>query len=377
MKTYFVEYEYTEAEKRALQEENIIPLDTKSKAYLIDNLEDVLANNNVLRIAMVNNVIMCPHVTFQTIINTCPSGEHDGFNYSECVYYENDAWSPIPPIYTTTVVSYQPCGGSGGGQPGGGGGSPTPPEEPEGPTNPELADEGSIKTVPVRPKFEPKTPCENAKETTDITKAKNAINEINDLKNKLIQNVKIEHGYSLKDNGNHSFTTGTPTSIEIFTGTEFYSSVHFHPLNGQPMFSFRDLYTLYKTKFDASFENIVKGVSLMIVVNGPSGNSTNIVPTVYSLHITNTNLFSDYITSQLNDPRVAHLNTIDKKLDALNLIHSDIYNSSNPNKTALFLQNMIGKGVKLLQASNDLSTWFDCNLINHGPNASVMLIPCN
>jgi len=164
MKTYFVEYEYTEAQKIALRDYNIVPLDTESKAYLIDNLEDIFTNNNILRISKAYNEMMCPHVTLQQIINTCPSGEHDGFDFSSCQFYQNNAWNPIPPLYNTTVVTYLPCGGSSGGPIGGGGGGSTTPEEPD-PTNPELADDETVKTLPVPPKVEPlEEDCNTSKE---------------------------------------------------------------------------------------------------------------------------------------------------------------------------------------------------------------------
>ena len=276
VKTYFVEYEYTEVEKMALELNNIIPTDTKGKAYLIDNLEDIFTNNDILRVTRVNNEIMCPEVTTTYTPNTCPQG-HDASNYQSanngngCQYFIDGSWNPFPPFFTSIYVTYVPCGGgtgitpnpplpipdNGGGQPGGGGGSPTPPEEPEGLTNPELADEGSIKTVPVRPRVTPQEihekNCEKLGQMVADTLIKNSL--IN-LQGKVGEPREYGYSYSLEPSSQPieaPLHENNNLMLNMPFGGQIYGFSHTHPYEtgqgtdgnekGLPMFSIGDIFS--------------------------------------------------------------------------------------------------------------------------------------
>lgn len=375
IKAYLVVYDINDYEKELLRQGITISLDEKTKTFLLENLVDNESEQNEI-VARLRDVKMCTQWVTQ---NTICKGElkHDITNFFECEYFQNGTWTPV-----VTTLEFVPCPDGGGGSGGGDGGYIPPGDDYPvggGPDNDDPAEEDEFEgqiTWPVIPKTGPKTPCENSKEITNPNNTRNALEEINDLKNKLLENIKIEHAYSLKNDGNHLMTTGTPTRVEIFTGTDYFSSIHLHPREGVPMFSFRDLYLLYNTRRDASLQNMVQGTSIMLVVNESNNNSIN-QPVVYALHLTNPNLFYNYIENRLASTELNGIESLEKKLDQLDLIFSQIYNTSNPNKAAMFLQNIAGKGLKLMKASNDLSIWFECEILNPGPNAIIFTVPCN
>ena len=403
MKTYFVEYDFTEAEKMALINYGNIPSDPKSQAYLMDNLEDIFSNNSVLRFSPVYNEILCPRVSWVNIVNYCPSGQHSESDHQNCAYYRNGSWDYIPPVYTTTVVTYEPCSGSGGGGGNGGGsgndssppnGNPadsTPPNDPNDLSDPELVNnDGDVHTVPVPPKEVPKTAHEkNCEELQDLVNPnKQNIKPVIDfLKTKLEDGTTSEWSVSFKNvfvydadtNTNNVVYTneyepeGSFNGAVITAGTDYTGGIHIHPVrNGVTgrIFSWLDLRTLLKSHQLANGA-IKEKVTMMLLIKDPVEEDQY---NLYSLQIENASELSAKLDLDWNNPEYAGLSDI-KKLKRIDRKIEKEYRENYANLEKYFLERFASYGISLYKGNSvsEYQSWDKLEL----QNDTVVKKPCN
>lgn len=401
MKTYFVEYDFTEAEKMALINYGNIPSDPKSQAYLMDNLEDIFSNNSVLRFAQVYNEILCPRVSWVNIVNYCPSGQHSESDHQNCAYYKNGSWDYIPPVYTTTVVTYEPCSGGGGGNGGGGGGSgndssppngnpadSTPPNDPNDPSDPELVNnDGDVHTVPVPPKEVPKTPHE--KNCEKLNQQAQAINEslidlsakagLNDkeyayyynVNNEVNENNEIIENYTSTEICNHPPCTpigSNSFSVPFPEGQNAVAVAHTHPDDGLGylMFSPQDIQYLWALALrhqPATPPRVASVYTLYLVTE--RGN--------YALKIDNFIQFHSFMTAKYNADFVKKL---EQKYEERNVVGPMPTMADFEKDFLEFVKSYSssgGMGLSLYKTNDNFSEW---NKLSLNENNDVASTPC-
>uniref|UniRef100_UPI00404A92BE hypothetical protein n=2 Tax=Flavobacterium sp. TaxID=239 RepID=UPI00404A92BE len=436
MKTYFVEYEFSEAEKNDLENEGIIPSELNTRSYLMDNLEDVFVDNNLMRISMVSEELMCPEVTITQVPNTCPFG-HDFSNYQSanngggCSYYNDNKWNPFPPFFTNTVVTYVPCGGggsssgstggdpsggspSGGGEPGGGGGSAENPGtgspqdsnpsaggssgDDTNPSDPALVDEDGeeVITVPVVPDERRQTPheknCTNLQDLISTSK-QNIVPIIDFMEGKLDQNTKNEFAASFKNTYSYDEDTntntviysneyeqeGTPSSAQLSLGTYYFGGIHIHPKSNGiagALFSWLDLRTTLEA-YQYANGTLKNKVTLMLIAPDPQDLDKY---NLYSLRIENVTNLINKLDEDWNDPSMSGL-TDDQKINTLNDALGNDYIANSGNVEKFFLEEFSDYGISLYKGDpdSDYQNWDKLEL-EHNIQSNIKTVvknPCN
>ena len=262
VKSYLVMYDVNETEREMLRQGIMVSLDDKTETYLLENFIDQVGDENTINSAIFD-FNMCAQWTSTQVSTSCPSGDHNGNNYNECVYYtgidgEINPMTWVPSYSWVETVSFVPCLGVGGGfipDPGGSN-PPDNNENPEEEEEEEIIDDGlnwNI-TYPVPPKQSPHDRnCEKLAEMVANTGIRNSLNT---LKTKV--GDTREHGSSFSLDSENPVTeaqlaSNSDTHIIMPYGGLIFGFSHTHPFEtsqtlgdrrAMPMFSLTDIFGL-------------------------------------------------------------------------------------------------------------------------------------
>jgi hypothetical protein len=176
-------------------------------------------------------------------------------------------------------------------------------------------------------------------------------------------------------NGTMGTTVSYPTTfgqIGIKTGSNFYSAIHTHPKNRQPMFSWSDIYVLYKMNLNLEQHNAGLA-SFLLVCEDDNGD--------FQTYAISFDSIGNSIENVLNDPQYAGMS----HLDIVKIMDKKLYdkyvkeeNSGfTPNYEKAFLKFLDGNNISLYKANESLTEWSKLNL-NEEPNTSTVVpTPCN
>lgn len=228
--------------------------------------------------------------------------------------------------------------------------------------------------------------CESLKNLLEFGK-QNIKPIINQLKQKLIANVKNEWGASHEVNNvydpisntnnltysNSPLIEGNPVSVKVTIGNKHTGSTHSHPKDGYPIFSWQDLRLLRNT-FQIYAELFQYMVSIQIVCYNKADPSN---PLIYSLKVKdftklNNKIEADWTHTDLNGKSEK------QKLDIIHEKLAKKYDANKNNLELFFLQYFKDYGVELYKANNELNNWtkLSLNMTNVNPNGELKQTPC-
>lgn len=255
-------------------------------------------------------------------------------------------------------------GGGSGSQNGPGGLSNNPPEETTTAPN-----------VPIR-----KTSCLKLNSLFDPAKA-NIKPLITGGLYTAVNNAAGETGIALKRESNGTITNeilpytpnpnGGNPSINIITGGSYYSAIHSHPKDAYPMFSWSDVYSLYRLEMGTAPHN-TRQSSFLLVCEDDSG-----VKQTYAIVFENTGLMMEDFFSNPENIGCSQeeiKETMDKKLEKL---YKEEEKKSNPNYERVFLQSTFGTNIGLYKANTDLTNWSKLTINENSATATVTPNNCN
>uniref|UniRef100_UPI002FCAD228 hypothetical protein n=1 Tax=Chryseobacterium aquaticum TaxID=452084 RepID=UPI002FCAD228 len=282
--------------------------------------------------------------------------------------------------------------GSGGGTDSGTGG------EPLGPGNPEPCNGNGVATNPLEPNTNigeggcsgiptvvtvPPiriTPCQKLSNLLDPTKA-NIKPLITGGLYTAVNNAAGETGIALKRESNGAITNeilpytpnpnGENPSINIKTGGSYYSSIHSHPKDAYPMFSWSDVYSLYKLEMGTASHNTMQS-SFLLVCEDDSG-----VKQTYAIVFENTGLMMEDVMNNPENIRCT-AQEIKNKMDIeLKEKYDNEAKKTNPNYERVFLQLNYGTNIGLYKANSDLTSWQKLSINSNSDTAIVVPANCN
>jgi hypothetical protein len=215
-------------------------------------------------------------------------------------------------------------------------------------------------------------PCVKLKNLFNTPKPDIKSTIINYMRPNIAVNPSGEIGVGLKKTDSRELDTRLlqpTTSNEIFipTGASYYSGIHTHPLNTYPMFSWSDVYTLYKMNNNLSPINY-GNASFLLVCQDDSG-----VFQTYAI-VFDPNSFNENIDQFLNTPSNNGCTQEDIK-DGLDQIIGEEF-AKDSNYERVFLKFMAHTNVSLYKANSSLTNWSKLSMSN-GFNNFVSSTPCN
>lgn len=219
-------------------------------------------------------------------------------------------------------------------------------------------------------------PCEKLKNLLDPAKANIKPLIEHGMYEHINNNPSGEGGINLKRDelGNLSSEPSPYTNTNmanIKTGGTYYAGIHSHPKDTYPMFSWSDIYVLYKLEMNTvSFNN--KQSSLLLVCEDDNG-----VKQTYAIVFENV---GSMIEAVLNDSKFSGCTPqeICKKLDEeIKDKYDNEADQPSPNYERAFLQFNFGTNIGLYKANTDLTNWSKLSIITNSDNATVTPNNCN
>ncbi|WP_157761408.1 hypothetical protein [Chryseobacterium camelliae] len=226
------------------------------------------------------------------------------------------------------------------------------------------------------PQPEPYDPCEKGKDLLKPSKGNIKTLITNGMYSYINNSSTGEAGiYLKKDNlGNITsevapYTAGA--ALPIKTGGKYFSAIHTHPTDAYPMFSWTDIYALYKLEIQSAQYN--EGYSsLLLVCQDDNG-----VKQTYVIMFEN---IGSYMEDVFNNPENIGCSHQEIK-DRMDLILEDKYkkeaDKSVPNYESAFLQVTFGTNVGLYKANADLSGFSKLEIQSNIADSIVIPINCN
>jgi hypothetical protein len=219
-------------------------------------------------------------------------------------------------------------------------------------------------------------PCIELKKLFNTPKPDIKTTIINYMRPNIAVNPSGEIGAGLIKTDSGAFNTRLlqpTTSNQVFipTGGSFYSGIHTHPLDTYPMFSWTDVYFLYKMNNNLSPINFVN-VSFLLVCQDDSGDFQTYV-IVFDETFSNTidNIFNDPENSNCLPEAIAEM--MDERLEKKYAKEDEL---GLRNYERAFLRMMMGYNVSLYKANTDLNNWNKLSLDNL-TGTNVNTTPCN
>ena len=212
-------------------------------------------------------------------------------------------------------------------------------------------------------------PCEALRRICDPSKSNVKI-QINQLKNKVIENVQKEWGTSIQKIGPSTLGVNPPESqfsiqatpiieglvydVDMTLGQTWIASAHIHTSLGEGMFSWKDIYNLL-LQYNSVHHNRRKDVTQFVVVANPNNPNE---PNVYAIKIDNLTLFQSKLDADLNNPLMKDPNNdVNKTYKNLNRSLEPFFKAYSSDEFA-FLTRFSGYGISLYKAmDNNLSEW--------------------
>lgn len=270
-------------------------------------------------------------------------------------------------IYVKIACGSGSDGGGGGGD--GGGNGPTGPIGPGGHNPSDGGGSGGSTTTTA-------TPCKRLQNVLDPFK-NNAKPLITSGMYDYINNSSIgEASINFKKSRSGYITseisayTGS-NSAPIKTGGDYYTAIHTHPKDTYPMFSWADVYALYKLEMGAASHN--NGLaSLLLVCEDDNGTKQT-----YAITFEDVGLYmEDVMTNPQNigctdEEIIRNMNT------ELSEKYFEEAKKSNPNYERVFLQQNFGTNIGLYKANASLTNWTKLSIRSNTSTATVTPTNCN
>lgn len=160
----------------------------------------------------------------------------------------------------------------------------------------------------------------------------------------------------------------TPNNtVGMISCGDYYSGVHTHPLDTYPMFSFSDIFNLYKLNSCAAPHNSGMASFLLACIDD------NGVPQTYAIVFDPLSLsnFEDFLINPEN------IGCSEQEIkDEMDRRLGDEY-AKDSNYERVFLRMIANTNVSLYRANSSLTSWSKLTLSNNTPNASVNSTNCN
>lgn len=224
------------------------------------------------------------------------------------------------------------------------------------------------------------TPCENLAALVDPAKA-NIKPLITGGLYTAVNNAAGESGVMLKRESNGTITSevlpyttnpnGENPSIKIKTGGRYYSAIHSHPKNAYPMFSWSDIYLLYRLEIATSNYND-RMTSFLLVCEDDNG-----VKQTYAITFESIGLMMEEVFTNPQNIGCTEAEII-KQMD---IKFANAYKAedekANPNYERLFLQLNFGTNIGLYKADSNLTSWSKLSINTNSDTAIVNSTNCN
>jgi len=258
-------------------------------------------------------------------------------------------------------------------------------------SNPINPEEGSDDTA-TEPIFDiwdgednPNNPCDQLKklfQTDSIqpNKAPNLKPDLEILRGYADSNINHEKAYefyknSLADYSTSSIISGVTTNSVNITipNPILYGAAHTHSVNLYSMFSWSDVYTLYRLYGNATMGN--KNECVFMLVSKYCVTCTEV--NVYAIKINDFNKFRARLNADINNPRTYGY-TLQQKIDFADEQFKEKFTNemSQQQMEAMFLQNFANSGIALFKANENLDNWNELSLSSN-PSMPITETPCN
>lgn len=217
------------------------------------------------------------------------------------------------------------------------------------------------------------TPCQRLKNILDPIKANAKPLIVNGMYNYINNSSSGEGGINLKKTSAGIVTSEIlPYTADNFapvkTGGNYYSAIHTHPKDTYPMFSWSDVYVLYKLETKGASHNSGQA-SLLLVCEDDNG-----VKQTYAITFEDVGL---YIEDVMTNPE--NIGCTDQEIiDNMNLKLEEEYKKearkTTPDYERAFLKLSNGTNIGLYKANSTLTSWSKLSLSS---NFTVTQTNCN
>jgi hypothetical protein len=235
----------------------------------------------------------------------------------------------------------------------------------------------------------PTQPCEELKkQLSDGAGNPNLKQAIIELQPNTVLNY--ETGKQLVKDANGAYSspnspTGNDKNIIMKSGEYYYGSLHVHTKLGVPMFSFRDVYSLYQF-YQNAYQANLPDITIIMLAQDSAG-----IKLTYALKIDNPDTFFDALVAQTNataqtldltgltpeDSESLIFDDIERKLTRYYAANRD-QNTDNEDRELAFLKRFGNFGISIYKANSDLNNWNKLvvdNTIKNSPR--IVPQPCN
>jgi hypothetical protein len=165
------------------------------------------------------------------------------------------------------------------------------------------------------------------------------------------------------------YTPGAKANIK--TGGRYYCAVHTHPNSTYPMFSFSDIYALYKLEMNSGYYNTGHS-SFLLVCQDESG-----VKQTYAITFESVGLMMEDVFANPENIGCTEEEIVKQLDDALKLKYENEAEKSNPNYESVFLQFNFGSNIGLHKANTNLTSWSKLSIDTNSDTATVVSTNCN
>ncbi|WP_129534964.1 hypothetical protein [Chryseobacterium sp. 3008163] len=196
-----------------------------------------------------------------------------------------------------------------------------------------------------------------------------------------VNNAAGETGIALKRESNGTITNeilpytpnpnGENPSIRVKTGGSYYSAIHSHPKEAYSMFSWSDVYSLYKLEMGTAPHN-TRQSSFLLVCEDDSG-----VKQTYAIVFENTGLMMEDFFSNPENIGCTQQEIKDKMDGELELQYYEESRKANPNYERVFLQLNYGTNIGLYKTNSDLTSWQKLSINSNSDTSIVTPTNCN
>ena len=372
-----VTYDLTEEEKQAVALKNYVALTDKMNVKEVENI------NNVASLFM-RTGLDC--VEFIPGGPTCPEEGHHNMSdmlSGNCGAVEGGRFIPSVETMVQIIVDDGCLGDSGGGIVG----NPTDPGT--NPTNPGIGGGGGttnpnpVITTPLLEVRKDLIHCQQLKKLleenpTNAPTKPNIKPKLEQLKLNAQAPINYETGYSFSKDVNNQYSdtelqpkpnSNNQVPVDLSSGN-VYAVGHTHTVNLFPMFSWDDMFVLFRIHLQGNPQVKDDAVVFMSTKTCLTCTTTK----VYAVKIENWTKFKSKINTDLNNPKTMGYTLEDKIKYANETFAKKFVNATNLEK--MFLENFADAGISLFEANEDLTNWSRLELSN-STLVPVSKIPCN
>lgn len=369
-----VTYDLTEEEKQAVALNNYVNLIDKMSIRAVENsiITDLFSRTGDC-------------ITLVWAGDSCPSREQhtpEEIANGECSIITN------PNIYLVQIIVDGDCINGGGGSDGSGG-TTNPTNPGTNPTNPGTGGGGGtpnpdpVITTPLLEVRKDLIHCQQLKKllednSTNSPTKPNIKPKLEQLKLNAQAPINYETGYSFSKDPNNQYSdtelqpkpnSTNQVGLDLSSGN-VYASSHTHTAYLYPMFSWDDMFVLFRIHLDGNTQVKEDAVIFMVTKTCITCTTTK----VYAVKIENWTKFRAKINTDLNNPKTIGYDLEEKIEYANDKFLEKFENETNLEK--MFLEEFANAGISLFEADEDLTNWSQLKL-SGSPLTPVSRTPCN